>query len=190
MPYLHFPAQHGSDAVLGRMRRGYTRARYLHLVAEARARVPGIELATDVIVGFPGETEEEFEALRSLVGEARWTMAFVFKYSPRPGTAAADRPDDVPENVKSRRHAAVMAAQERVERDLRRRRVGTTVEVLVDGPSPRDPARLAGRTAHHQLAVLPPGAGRPGEYVAARVESASARTLYVEPLAVPAEPAR
>lgn len=183
MPYLHFPAQHGSDAVLRRMYRGYDRARYLELVGEARARVPGIELATDLIVGFPGETEEEFAALLSLVREVRWTMAFVFKYSVRPGTAAAALPDDVPEPVKSSRHAAVMAAQSEVEAALLAARVGTEVEVLVDGPSAKRPERMAGRTAHHQLAVLPEGAGGPGEYLRGRVVRATARVLHVDPAA-------
>jgi tRNA-2-methylthio-N6-dimethylallyladenosine synthase len=186
MPYLHFPAQHGSDAVLRRMARGYTRARYLELAAEARARVPGIELATDLIVGFPGETEEEFAELLSLVEAVRWTMAYVFKYSVRPGTRAADLPDDVPEDAKAARHALVMAAQERVGGEVLGARVGTEVEVLVDGPSPRDPARMAGRTERHQLAILPAGAGAPGEYVRCRVAASSSRALYVEPLAVAA----
>lgn len=186
MPYLHFPAQHGSDGVLRRMYRGYTRQRYLELVAEARARVPGIEIATDLIVGFPGETEEEFADLLSLVEEARWTMAFVFKYSVRPGTAAAGLPDDVDEETKSRRHAAVMEAQERVERRRLASRVGTPVEVLVDGPSRRRPGRMAGRTEHHQLAVLPEGVGAPGEYVRGTVARATARTLYVGTAGVPA----
>jgi len=183
MPYLHFPAQHGADGMLRRMHRGYTRARYLELAAEARARVPGIELATDLIVGFPGETEQEFAELRSLQDEIRWSMAFVFKYSPRPGTKAAELPDDVPEEVKSRRHGEVLAAQDRVQEVLHAARVGTEVEVLVDGPSARNPERIAGRTAHHQLAVLPRGAGEPGEYVRGRVHRASSRVLHVEPLA-------
>ena len=186
MPYLHFPAQHGCDDVLRRMYRGNTRARYLELVAEARARVPGIELATDLIVGFPGETDAEFARLLSLVEEVRWSMAFVFKYSVRPGTAAAASADDVPEEVKSRRHAAVMAAQGAVERGILASRVGTEVEVLVDGPSAKFPARMAGRTRHHHLAVLPEGAGAPGEYVRARVARATTRVLHVEPAGVPA----
>ncbi len=182
MPYLHFPAQHGSDAVLRRMHRGYTRSRYAELAGEARARVPGIELATDLIVGFPGESDGEFAETLSLVDEIRWTMAFVFKYSVRPGTKAAGIPDDVPEVEKARRHALVMAAQDRVGREVLRARVGSEVEVLVDGPSSRNPARMAGRTAHHHLAILPPGAGAPGGYVRGRAVSATARALYVEPL--------
>jgi tRNA-2-methylthio-N6-dimethylallyladenosine synthase len=181
MPYLHFPAQHGSDEVLRRMYRGYSRARYLDLVAEARARVPGIELATDLVVGFPGETDAEFAELLSLLVEVRWSMAFVFKYSVRPGTAAAAVPDDVTEEVKSLRHAAVMAAQGPVEAALLASRVGKEVEVLVDGPSAKFPARMAGRTEHHQLAVLPEGVGGPGEYLRARVVRATARVLHVEP---------
>jgi tRNA-2-methylthio-N6-dimethylallyladenosine synthase len=182
MPYLHFPAQHGNDAVLRRMHRGYGRDRYLELAAEARARVPGIELATDLIVGFPGETEEEFADLLSLVDEARWTMAFVYKYSVRPGTKAADLPDDVPGEAKARRHAAVFAAQDRVGREVLAARVGTEVEVLVDGPSARDPSRPAGRSEHHQIVVLPPGAGVAGDYVRARVAASTARTLRGEPV--------
>jgi tRNA-2-methylthio-N6-dimethylallyladenosine synthase len=182
MPYLHFPAQHGSDGMLRRMHRGYTRARYLELAAEARARVPGIELASDLIVGFPGETEEEFRELRSLQDEVRWSMAFVFKYSPRPGTKAAEVPDDVPEAVKSRRHAEVLEAQDRVQAVLHADRLGSEVEVLVDGPSARNPERVAGRTEHHQLAVLPREAGGPGEYVRGRVHRVSSRVLHVDPL--------
>jgi tRNA-2-methylthio-N6-dimethylallyladenosine synthase len=163
------------------MHRGYTRARYLELAAEARARVPGIELATDLIVGFPGETEEEFADLRALQEEVRWSMAFVFKYSPRPGTKAAEFPDDVPEEVKSRRHGEVLAAQDRIQERLHAARVGTEVEVLVDGPSARNPERAAGRTAHHQLAVLPMEGVRPGDYVRGRVVRATARVLHVEP---------
>jgi len=186
MPYLHFPAQHGSDEVLRRMGRGYGRARYLELAAEARRRVPGIELATDLIVGFPGETEEQFRETLSLVEEARWSMAFVFKYSVRPGTRAAELPDDVPEEEKSRRHGLVLAAQERVDADLRRSRVGSEVEVLVDGPSAKNAERMTGRTCHHHLAILPPGVGAPGDYVRGRVASASSRALYVEPVSVSA----
>jgi tRNA-2-methylthio-N6-dimethylallyladenosine synthase len=186
MPYLHFPAQHGSDAVLARMGRGYSRARYLELAAEARARVPGIELATDLIVGFPGETEEEFEETLALVGEARWSMAFVFKYSVRPGTRAAESADDVPEGTKSRRHADVFRAQDAVQRGILEARVGTAVEVLVDGPSRRDASRMQGRTEHHQIAVLPAGAGSPGEYVRGTVASATSRALRVEPAAAAA----
>jgi len=190
MPYLHFPAQHGSDAVLRRMYRGYTRARYRELVAEARRRVPGIELATDLIVGFPGETEEEFLETLSLVEEVRWSMTFVFKYSVRPGTAAAELADDVPEDVKKERHRRVMDAQDRVAGELLRGRVGTEVEVLVDGPSARNPTRLAGRTEDHLLALLPAEGLLPGEYVRARVHRATTRAIYARPLgaALPATP--
>ncbi len=181
MPYLHFPAQHGSDAVLRRMRRGYTRARYLELAEEARSRVPGIDLATDLIAGFPGETEEEFAELLTLVERVRWSMAFVFKYSPRPGTLAAESADDVDEEAKSRRHGEVLAAQDRVQESLFAARVGREVEVLVDGPTRRDASRLQGRTEHHQIAVLPPGIGAPGEFVRGRVASATSRVLHVEP---------
>jgi len=182
MPYLHFPAQSGSDAVLRRMFRGYDRARYLELVAEARARVPGIELATDLIVGFPGETAADFEATLSLLEEVRWQTAFVFKYSVRPGTRAAEFPDDVPEEVKRERNARVLAAQDRVVAARNASRVGSEVEVLVDGPSPRDAERLWGRTPHHQIAILPDDGSPPGAYVRARIVAATLRALYGEPV--------
>ncbi len=185
MPYLHFPAQSGSDAVLRRMHRGYTRARYLELVDEARSRVRGIQLATDLIVGFPGETEEDFLGTLSLIEAVRWQQAFIFKYSPRPGTKAAEEySDDVPEDVKKDRNRRALLAQDREGRRILDAQVGTEVEVLLDGPSERDPGTLQGRTPESRLAILPGGAGLAGDYVRGRVRSATVRALYVDPLPV------
>jgi tRNA-2-methylthio-N6-dimethylallyladenosine synthase len=137
-PYLHMPAQSGSDAVLARMNRGYTHGQYLDRVAMARALRPDLAVASDFIVGFPGETEAEFEATCDLVRRARFSGAFVFKYSPRPGTLAASRyPDDVPDAEKRRRNNALLALVEEMTGEENKKFVGRTVRVLVEEVSPR-----------------------------------------------------
>jgi len=120
VPYLHMPAQSGSDAVLARMNRGYTAAEYEDRVAMVRSRRPGLTVESDFIVGFPGETAEDFEATVDLVRRVRFAGAFVFKYSPRPGTAAAERfPDDVPAAEKRRRHSRLLALVKEIAREQR-----------------------------------------------------------------------
>jgi tRNA-2-methylthio-N6-dimethylallyladenosine synthase len=147
--YIHCPAQSGSDAVLKRMNRKYTRARYDDLVDRARAIVPGVVLAGDFIVGFPGETDDDHAASADLIRRSGYKNSFIFKYSPRPGTAAAKRfPDDVPETVKKRRNNDLLAVQEEVGAAHHASYVGRDVEALVEGPSPR---------AAKQHRPLPPG---------------------------------
>jgi tRNA-2-methylthio-N6-dimethylallyladenosine synthase len=134
--YLHIPAQSGSDRILKLMNRGYTRESYLDLVARARATVPGVQLAGDFIVGFPTETEEDYEASRTLLEAARYKNSFIFKYSPRPGTVALKRhADDVPEDVKRWRNNDLLRVQNRISNELNRELLGQTVDVLCDGPS-------------------------------------------------------
>ncbi|HEV3029860.1 MAG TPA: tRNA (N6-isopentenyl adenosine(37)-C2)-methylthiotransferase MiaB, partial [Planctomycetota bacterium] len=144
--YLHFPAQSGSNSVLKAMRRGYTAERYLELVDTLRTEVPGIELASDFIVGFPGETAEDFDRTVALMEGVRFQNSFVFKYSPRPGTDAAALPDDVPEEEKRRRNQVLLDLQERQSLEHNRALVGRRTEVLGEGPSKRDPRRQTGRT--------------------------------------------
>mgnify|MGYP000076624723 CR=1 FL=1 len=144
--WVHLPLQSGSDRVLARMNRGYTRARYLELIAELRAAVPEVAITTDLIVGFPGETEEDFAATVEAVEQVGYDNAFVFRYSPRPGTPAATMPDQVPPEVKARRNAELLAVVTRVAAERSRRLLGRTVEVLVDGRSKKDPRELQGRT--------------------------------------------
>jgi tRNA-2-methylthio-N6-dimethylallyladenosine synthase len=175
--HLHMPPQSGSDRILAAMNRKYTAARYRELVALARETVPGIALAGDFIVGFPGETEAEFEETAALVREARFGTAFVFKYSPRPGTAAARLPDDVPEAEKRRRNQALLGIQSRVAMEENARFVGREVEVLVEGPSQRDPARLTGRLRTNHIVVFPGRASLAGELVRVQIESSTALTL-------------
>ncbi|HLF92964.1 MAG TPA: tRNA (N6-isopentenyl adenosine(37)-C2)-methylthiotransferase MiaB [Planctomycetota bacterium] len=149
--YLHIPVQSGSDRVLKAMRRGYTAERYLEICDTLQREIPGIGIASDFIVGFPGETAEDFERTVALMERVRFQNSFVFKYSPRPGTGAAALADDVPEEEKKRRHQVLLEVQERISRDKNRAREGQRLEVLVEGPSKRDARRQTGRTDTHQI---------------------------------------
>ena len=180
MPYLHVPAQSGSDRVLAAMRRGYTRARYMEVVELARACVPGIELASDFIVGFPGETEEDFEATLGLVREARFQNAFMFKYSPRPGTPASRLADDVPAEVKKERHSVLSGLQLAISREKNRLLVGSCSEVLAEGRSERDARRFTGRTPTGRIAAFLSDRDPTGQVVTVRVEDATALVLLGE----------
>jgi tRNA-2-methylthio-N6-dimethylallyladenosine synthase len=179
--HIHLPVQSGSDRVLREMGRHYTRAEYLAAVAKLRAFDPEFAVTTDVIVGYPGETEEDFEATRSLMDEAGFDNSFIFKYSPRPGTRAAALPDDVPSPEKERRNQALLADQER--RGLMRNKmlVGTVREVLVEGPSLRNSARWSGRDAGNRIVVFEPTPSvRAGELVDVRVTEAHPQILVGE----------
>jgi tRNA-2-methylthio-N6-dimethylallyladenosine synthase len=181
--YLHLPIQSGSDVVLRRMLRTYTIDRYRSTIEHCRRRIRGFALATDFIVGFPGESDEDFEASCGILEEMRFQGSFVFKYSPRPGTRAHDLVDDVPEPVKQERNQRLLRLQEAMSLELYRRRIGSIEEVLVEGPSKNDPTRLTGRNRAHQIVVFPAGAGREslaGELVAVRIVDATALTLYGE----------
>jgi tRNA-2-methylthio-N6-dimethylallyladenosine synthase len=134
--YLHVPAQHGADRVLKLMNRGYTAGQYREFIGRARAMMPDISIASDFIVGFPTETEEEFQQTKDLVRECRFKNSFIFKYSPRPGTTAIQRfQDDIPEPVKKRRNNELLAVQQEVCNDNNRQMIGRTVQVLVEGQS-------------------------------------------------------
>lgn len=159
--HIHLPVQSGSDRVLAEMGRRYTRAEYLAAVAKLRAFDPEFAVTTDVIVGYPGETESDFEETRSLMEEAGFDNSFVFKYSPRPGTRSAALPDDVPTEEKERRDQVLLADQE--ARGLRRNAalVGTVREVLVEGPSKRNRDRFAGRDGGNRIVVWTPEGEQP-----------------------------
>jgi tRNA-2-methylthio-N6-dimethylallyladenosine synthase len=144
--WVHLPLQSGSDRILARMNRGYTRQRYLDLITELRAAVPEVGLSTDLIVGFPGETEEDFEATVQTVEEVGYDNVFVFRYSPRPGTPAAAMEDQVPLEVKARRNSRLLEVAARVAAARSARLLGRVVEVLVDGRARRNPTELSGRT--------------------------------------------
>jgi len=179
--HIHLPLQSGSSSVLKRMRRTYTRERYLDRVALIREHVPDCALTTDIIVGFPGETEADFEQTLSLVEEIGYDGAFTFVYSPRRGTEAATLADQVPHPVKVARIERLVEAVQRRARERAERFVGRTVEVLVEGPSRTDPARLRGRSRHNKVVNFS-GLASPGELVDVRIAAATSQTLMGEQL--------
>lgn len=181
--HLHLPFQSGSDRILKAMRRGYTRAGYLDAVARLRSAMPDLALTTDVIVGFPGETVADFEETRALMREAAFDNAFIFKYSPRPGTPAAALEDDVAEEEKMRRNQVLLADQDLRGVALNRQLVGTIQEVLAEGPSLRNAARWSGRTPGNKIVVFdPPASLTAGDAVRVRITRAAPQTLYGDPL--------
>ena len=155
--HLHLPVQSGSDRILKEMGRRYTRAEYLAAVEKLRAFDPEFGVTTDVIVGYPGETEEDFEQTRTLMDEAGFDNSFVFKYSPRPGTRSAALPDDVTTEEKERRDQVLLADQERRGQMRNDRLVGTVREVMVEGPSKRNKDRWSGRDGGNRIVVWDKG---------------------------------
>src|SRR5918998_3219178 len=148
--HIHLPLQSGSSAVLKRMRRTYNRERYMDRVAQIREHVPDCALTTDIIVGFPGETEEDFAQTLEIVEEVGYDSAFTFVFSPRRGTEAADFDDQIPHAVKRERMERLVELVQRRARERSQRFVGRTMEVLVEGPSRTDASRLRGRTRHNK----------------------------------------
>ena len=179
---IHLPVQSGSNAVLKRMLRRYTREDYRRIVEACYRTIPRFALAGDFIVGFPGETEEDFEQSLDLMRAARYQNLFVFKYSPRPGTPAAKLTDDVPRTVKESRNAQLLELQRDISLEVYREAIGTTVEVLVEGPSRRNTERQTGRTRTGQIVIFPPTAD-PGELRSVRIHTATSLALYGEVVA-------
>ena len=178
--HLHLPVQSGSDRVLKEMGRRYTREDYLAAVKRLRDFDPEFAVTTDVIVGYPGESEADFEATRSLMEEAGFDNAFVFKYSPRPGTRSAALPDDVPTEEKERRDQVLLADQEVRGQRRNDRLVGTVREVMVEGPSKRNPNRLSGRDGGNRIVVWDVDSSCPlavGDLVKVRVTDAHPQIL-------------
>jgi tRNA-2-methylthio-N6-dimethylallyladenosine synthase len=151
--HLQLPIQAGDDYVLARMGRGYTVAHYKELVAAARAAIPGLALTTDVMVGFPGETEEQFQHTMDVFEELRYDQAFMFKYSDRPGTRASERPDKVPEDAKQSRLLRLVDLQNEVSRDINQAQAGETMEILVEGRDERSPEKWRGRTRGNKIVI-------------------------------------
>jgi len=186
--YLHMPAQSGSDKILRAMNRHYTAEQYLEFLVRARAAVPEIAVAGDFIVGFPGETEQDFQATVDLARRARYRNCFIFKYSPRPGTTADKRhTDTVPDEIKQRRNAELLAAQEEISGQLSEAFVGRTVKVLVEGLSKKarvnaadDPERpqLMGRTSTDYIVVFNGPAALAGQFADVLIIESSPLTLF------------
>jgi tRNA-2-methylthio-N6-dimethylallyladenosine synthase len=153
--HIHLPVQAGSDRVLKLMKRAYTRKRYMDKVQMVRDAIPGVAVTTDIIIGFPGETEEDFQETLSLVEEARYDQAYTFQYSARPMTPAADMDGHLPKEIVQERFDRLVALQEGISYEQNRKAVGTRHEVLVEGPSKKDLARLTGRTRTNKLVHFP-----------------------------------
>jgi tRNA-2-methylthio-N6-dimethylallyladenosine synthase len=174
--HAHLPLQSGSTRLLKAMRRTYSRDRYLRLVDELRDAIPDLALTTDIIVGFPGEKEEDFLETIEVVEEVRYDSAFTFVYSPRAGTEAAAMPDQIPEDVKRERIERLIDVVQRVAHERNAERVGTVEEVLVEGPSRTDATLLRGRTRRNTTVNFT-GDAAPGELVPVRIEHATSTTL-------------
>jgi tRNA-2-methylthio-N6-dimethylallyladenosine synthase len=177
--HMHLPLQSGSSAILKRMRRTYTRERYLDRVALIREHVPDCALTTDIIVGFPGETEEDFQQTLSVAEQVGYDGAFTFLYSPRRGTEAAEMDDQIPHEVKVERLERLVEVIQRRATERAQRFIGRTLEVLVEGPSRTDPRRLRGRSRHNKVVNFD-GLGAPGEYVQVEITGATSQTLTGE----------
>ncbi|MDT8389290.1 MAG: tRNA (N6-isopentenyl adenosine(37)-C2)-methylthiotransferase MiaB [Lentisphaeria bacterium] len=178
---FHVPMQSGSDRMLKAMRRGYTAADYMSRIQTLKERLPHATFSTDVIVGFPGETEEDFNATRQAMETVGFDMAYIFKYSPRVGTRAADWADDVPTEVKEQRNQTLLADLEKRTTRTNKAYLNTCVEVLVEGESKRNAATWTGRTRTNKVCIFPPSADvKPGDVVTMRVDRVTANSLFGE----------
>lgn len=180
----HIPLQSGSDRVLKLMHRGYTRERFLGIVRKLRAVKPEVGLTTDIIVGFPGETEEDFNQTMSLVEEVQFDNAYLFKYSPRKDTPAASMDNQVPEEIREERHARLLERVNEIADRRYRAFMDRKVEILVEGPSRRNAARLQGRTRCNKIVVFEGSDRHIGELMELKIERVGSFTLYGDPAIV------
>lgn len=179
--FIHLPVQAGSTSMLQRMHRVYTREQYLERIATIKRVIPECSIATDIIAGFCGETEEEHQATLSLMREVGYASAYMFKYSVRDNTYAATHfPDDIPEELKTRRLEEIIALQQQLSLESNQQDVGKTFEVLVEGTSKRSDEQLFGRTSQNKVAIFPRGNHQKGEYVHVKILSCTAATLIGE----------
>jgi len=179
-PHVHLPVQSGSDRILAAMKRGYTALEYKSIVRKLRAARPGIDITSDFIIGFPGETEREFEATLELVEEVGFDNSFSFIYSRRPGTPAAELPDDTPQEVKLARLARLQERIDAQERRIGERMVGTRQRILVEGASRKDAAELSGRTGNNRVVNFKGSRKLVGQFVEVTVTAARRHSLRGE----------
>ena len=183
MPQLHMPLQSGSDRVLQQMRRSYRRDRYLGIIERVRATMPEAAITTDIIVGFPGETDEDLEQTIEVVREARFASAFTFQYSPRPGTPAATMPDQVPPDVVRERYHRLVEVVDEIAWQENLAQVGRTVDVLLatgEGRKDDRTERRSGRAADNRLVHVAAVDARPGDVVTAEVTYAAPHHLVAD----------
>jgi tRNA-2-methylthio-N6-dimethylallyladenosine synthase len=179
-PHVHLPVQSGADRILAAMKRGYTTLEYKSIVRKLRAARPGIDITSDFIVGFPGETEKEFEATLELVEEVGFDNSFSFVYSRRPGTPAAELPDDTPQEAKLARLARLQERIDAQERQISERMIGTCQRILVEGASRKDAAELSGRTGNNRVVNFQGPRKLVGQFVEVTVTAARRHSLRGE----------
>jgi tRNA-2-methylthio-N6-dimethylallyladenosine synthase len=182
-PHLHLPVQSGSDRVLARMRRRYTRARYLDIVRKIREARPDVAITSDLIVGFPGESEEDFEETLALMREVRFSDVYAFTYSERQGTKAATFTGTVSPDERNERLVRLIALQKEISLEGNQDRIGSVEEVLIGGRSKTDPAKLTGRTGHNKVVNFHGAPELCGTLVPVRITTAYAKSLGGVPLA-------
>jgi tRNA-2-methylthio-N6-dimethylallyladenosine synthase len=180
--HVHLPLQSGSNRILRAMHRAYTAEKYIDLVRRIRRSRTGIAITTDVIVGFPGETEEDYKQTRDMVEEIQFDNAFIFRYSPRRDTPAAQMQDQIDERIKEERNQDLLQVVNESNRGSLERLVGSDVEILCEGPSKTNPARLMGRTRTNKIVVFEGGDEFIGELVDVRIERANGFSLYGRPM--------
>ena len=169
--HIHLPVQHGSNKILKAMNRVYTAEAYKDLVKRIRAAMPEVSLTTDLIVGFPGETEEDFEELLAFLKEIRYDAAYTFIYSKRSGTPAAEMAEQVPEDVKKARLQKLMEVQNEISLEINKSLQGKTMEVMVEGPSKNDETVWMGHTRSNKIVLFPHGAEKEGDFVQVKITS-------------------
>ena len=169
MEHCHLPIQSGDDEMLKEMHRLYTVDSYLEIIEKLRNEIPGIALSTDVIVGFPGETDEQYENTLKLMEKVRFDGAYMFAYSIRPGTPAGDRKDQVPENVKKQRLDRIIELQNKITCEINETYIGRTLEVLVEGPSSRNPKTLQGYSREYKMVCFPGSPERVGRLAKVKI---------------------
>jgi len=180
--HIHLPVQHGSDRILEAMGRKYTREHYISLVERIRKTIPEVSLTTDILIGFPGETEEDYRLTLELMKEVRFDDAFTYRYNPREGTKAFELGDDVPDAVKQERLSGVIELQRRITRTGKRRKLGRVVEVLVEGVSKKSSAELLARTEGDETVVLPGSPDRIGSFARVALKRLAGSTFRGEPI--------
>ena len=180
--HIHLPVQHGSNRILRAMGRKYTREQYLGLVGRIRKTIPEVSLTTDILIGFPGESEEDYELTLELMRQVRFEDAFTYRYNPREGTRAFELEDEVPERVKQERLSGVIAVQRRLTREARKCKLGRDVEVLVEGVSKKNAAELLARTEGDEMVVFPGSPQQIGTFVRVQLRSLRGSTFRAEPI--------
>ncbi|MEM7699844.1 MAG: radical SAM protein, partial [Verrucomicrobiota bacterium] len=181
--HVHFPMQSGSDRILRRMHRPYKAQRFIDICDKMKEARPNIAISTDIIVGFPGETEEDYQATKDAVEHVQFDQAYIFRYSPRKGTPASDMDQQLPEKLKEERNQDLLAQVNEIVERKNEEHVGTTQEVLCEGPSRYNSERLSGRTRTNRIVVFEGDADRmAGELFDVEIYETTGHTLYGDPV--------